>query len=228
MEKPILFNTEMVKAILEGRKTQTRRALKNIRAYHYDGTPGNMPPCKPGDVLYVRETWAMILNEYVYKCDYYDGADGIQDGLKLIEPKWKPSIHMPREAARLFLKVKSVRVDRLQNITDEQAISEGFKGEPCDHPNMDYVHGCTDCMNSGWLVPPTFEFAELWDKTLKPVEIDRFGWAASSWARSSLSTSWIIPFPGSSYSLQTRLRGTTGRRAKRDSFLKLLCKFARN
>lgn len=181
MEKPILFNTEMVKAILEGRKTQTRRAIKNIRAYHMDGTPGNRPPWKPGDVLYVRETWAMILNEYVYKCDYADGAEGIQDGFKLVEPKWKPSIHMPREAARLFLKVKDVRIEHLQDCGRGWCLDiekEGLRTpqDPILYVSDDKYH---DALRA--------EMEKVWDSTLKPVEIDRFGWAANPWV-------WVIEF----------------------------------
>ena len=155
MEKPILFNTEMVKAILEGRKTQTRRAIKNIKVFYSDGIPANKPPYKTGDVLYVRETWATILNEYVYKYGYDDEAGSIQDGYKLIEPKWKPSIHMPREAARLFLKVKDVRVERLRDMNDSDLASEGF---------------------GDWV-----RFISLWNSTIKSTDCDKYDWNANPW-----------------------------------------------
>lgn len=193
--KPILFNTEMVNAVLEGRKTQTRRAIRNIRAYHMDGTPGNKPMCNPGDVLYVRETWSWLNamdcgSLCIGPCKQYKGEYGCfvhKASNPNFTDAWNPSIHMPREAARIFLKVKDVRVERLQSITNEQALAEGFEGEPCDHPNMDYIHGCTDCLNTGWILPPMFEFAELWDKTIKPADISRFGWEANPWV-------WVIEF----------------------------------
>lgn len=97
--KPILFNIEMVRAIMEGRKTVTRRAVK--LPYH------------PGDILWVRETWnGDWCDHYIYKAD---GGSAKAAGYAA-EPKWRPSIHMPREAARLFLRVTDVRVERLQDI----------------------------------------------------------------------------------------------------------------
>ena len=189
MEKPILFNTEMVKAILEGRKTQTRRAIKNIRAYHMDGTPGNMPPWKPGDVLYVRETWAWMnamdcgslclgpCNQYKgeYGCFIYKATNNIfTDG-------WNPSIHMPREAARLFLKVKDVRIEHLQDCERGWCLDiekEGVRTpqDPILYVSDDKYH---DALRA--------EMEKVWDSTLKPAEIDRFGWAANPWV-------WVIEF----------------------------------
>ncbi len=97
--EPILFNIEMVRAIMEGRKTVTRRAVK--LPYH------------PGDILWVRETWnGDWCDHYIYKAD---GGSAKAAGYAA-EPKWRPSIHMPREAARLFLRVTDVRVERLQDI----------------------------------------------------------------------------------------------------------------
>lgn len=158
--KPILFNTEMVKALMEGRKTMTRRLVKNkdiINAWdcEADGTPvawidqgtgdsyAPTTPCRyqPGDILYVRETWTELCyvdpDGYTHydQTLYYYAADGTPDitlvdadGFELDDQRirWKPSIHMPKEAARIFLRVKSVRVERLQAITDEDAIKEGI------------------------------------------------------------------------------------------------------
>lgn len=140
--KPILFNTEMVKAILDGRKTQTRRAIKlqhnNFRfdcfndefddfseAIFYDKDIDDYTTIKNkidiGDVLYVKETFCLdyvfcICFHYcncqptiIYKADY-----------KEINYKWKPSIHMPKEYARIFLKVANVRVERLQDMDLKQ------------------------------------------------------------------------------------------------------------
>lgn len=184
MEKPILFNSEMVKAILEGRKTQTRRAIKNIRAYHKDGTPGNRPLWKPGDVLYVRETWSWMnamdcgspclgpCNQYKgeYGCFIYKATNNIfTDG-------WNPSIHMPREAARLFLKVKKVRIEHLNDIRLNGCLREGVQLTTAEEND----HVLAPIRARG-------RFAEVWDSTIKPVEIDRFGWAANPWV-------WVIEF----------------------------------
>lgn len=136
--KPILFNTEMVRAILDGRKSCTRRLVKffsgeNPRwtGYIKDGLMlynGKNEPCirkapyQPGDTLYVRETWKKAPNGYYYYEDWQRGD--IAD-----LTKWKPSIHMPKEAARIWLKVTDVRVERLQEITSEQICREGVEVE---------------------------------------------------------------------------------------------------
>lgn len=146
--KPILFNTEMVRAIPNGRKTATRRVVKPIppenarleligdRRHAMDLSieiPGPddhriyTPPYLPGDILYVRETWAKCQNaeSYVYKADF----DGYAAEVFLPRMKWHPSIHMPKEAARIFLRVTNVRVERLCDITEADAAKEGlYKG----------------------------------------------------------------------------------------------------
>lgn len=152
--KPILFNTEMVKAILEGRKTVTRRVIKrdllNCCDFDTDGTIcgccdkdgdwykiEDFAPYQIGDILYVRETWKKIPGAsskggfaYKYKAseegNYWNRVKGF---------KWKPSIHMPKEAARIWLKVTDVRVERLQDITEEQARAEGFY-RGWQHPDL--------------------------------------------------------------------------------------------
>jgi hypothetical protein len=102
---PILFSTPMVRALLEGRKTQTRRI--NFK-------------CEVGDVLWVRETWAPDCewneNPYRYKADYFGNT----------VTKWKPNIFMPRLACRLFLHVKDMRRERLQDISEADAYAEGI------------------------------------------------------------------------------------------------------
>ena len=98
---PILMSTPMVRAILDGRKTQTRRIDFK---------------CEPGDILWVRETWAQLGGIYFYKATHKD----------IWELPWKPSIHMPRKACRLFLEVTEVRKERLQDITKEDALAEGI------------------------------------------------------------------------------------------------------
>ena len=148
--KPILFNTEMVRAILDGRKTQTRRAIKYDfesvysaasqqgimdKVCQYGELPSDAiewyakniakPKYKPGDVLWVRETWSRDESgEYVYRTNYGTTED---DSFPPSMFKWKPSIHMPREAARIFLRVTNVRVERLQEITPKDAWEEGCR-----------------------------------------------------------------------------------------------------
>ncbi|GHU92981.1 hypothetical protein FACS1894208_01390 [Clostridia bacterium] len=134
--KPILFSTDMVRAILEGRKTQTRRVIKPQYAEdnHGNKTPldifipqvSNISDCaphQPGDILWVRETWT----DAIYKGEDYEYR---ADGTALPpERRWKPSIHMPREAARLFLRVKNVRAERAQDITTMDCFAEGVNPE---------------------------------------------------------------------------------------------------
>lgn len=170
--KPILFNTEMVKAIQDGRKTVTRRTVKDVDSeYNFCGwitsTTGTKrsigkaifhsfyhhayvrPQYKIDDILYVRETWRMYekrigkdgdchLKQFcAYKADldniniqkpaeWYDNIKYKNGLIENSRNKWSPSIHMPKEYARIFLKVIDVRVERLEDITEEQAIKEGF------------------------------------------------------------------------------------------------------
>ena len=190
MKKPILFNTEMVRAILEGRKTVTRRVIKpryrkneygwsvcrrtidNSIAYltytDEDGASVRTlePPYQVGDVLYVRETWRKEDNGFAYYA-----TDRHKFGDEYVKSfKWKPSIHMPKEAARIWLKVTDVRVERLQDITPKQAGQEGVQWE-------------TD--NSG--LYRRFQFHKLWDSTIKKQDLDKYGWNANPWV-------WVIEF----------------------------------
>lgn len=190
--KPILFNTEMVKAILDGRKTITRRVVKFNKGqnpawtgyvpdvdvlYGSNNIPAVKCPFRKGDVLWVRETWG-IQSAHRFECDakitYKAGGDlqkvqfsNWDDYDRFIwnkhigDGKWYPSIHMPREAARIFLRVMSVRSERLKDITATQAMDEGF----------------TD-----WN-----DFVRLWNKTIKPADRDCYGWNANPWV-------WVIEF----------------------------------
>jgi hypothetical protein len=118
MERPILMSTPMVQAIIAGTKTQTRRIVKDI----------NKCPYKAGDILWVRETYCDITNykqeplfssingNFVYKAN----TDFIG------EHKWKPSIFMPKEASRISLLVKNIRVEKLQDISESDAVAEGI------------------------------------------------------------------------------------------------------
>ena len=201
MIKPILFNTEMVQAILDGRKSCTRRLVKlpsyikqqedGLYTLYAEGTCYEnqyleeiinyiKPPYEPGDILYVRETWSELSSGYEYKAD----GENIDHLGNII--KWHPSIHMPKKAARIWLRVTDVRVERLRDITEEEAIKEGAQGIRCDHVALG-EHGCTDCMNTGWIETPRDEFMQIWDGTIKKSDLDRYGWDANPWV-------WVIEF----------------------------------
>lgn len=153
--KPILFNTEMVQAILDGRKTTTRRVIKPQpepfgKAFAFkNGIYATLKvavreaPYQPDDIIYVRETWYKDAGRYMFKANYSDSEKFYRAGKEIVI-KWHPSIHMPREAARIFLRVTGVRVERLQGITEEQAVKEGFvamfhKGDLKDNPESEYT-----------------------------------------------------------------------------------------
>lgn len=209
--KPILFiNTEMVRAILDGRKSCTRRICKDAnectvpdmdfydsdkRTYavhnyadkeHTDklSIAERTCPICPGDILYVRETWTEECGKYYYRADYdsdyldpcetlsggypascrnHPGCDGCMATSTRIH--WHPSIHMPKEAARIWLKVTDVRVERLQDMTDDDAEAEG----------------CFDYTSTA------LGFPDVWDSAIKKSDLDRYGWDASPWV-------WVIEF----------------------------------
>ena len=138
-EHPIIFNESMVRAVLDGRKTQTRRVIATppYEVWDHGGSirvtrprkfsdeycrlhPADCPYGESGDVLWVRETWSDYNDLLFYKASYQGNS------IK----KWKPSIHMPRSAARIFLEVKRIRVGQLQDISEKDAESEGviFEG----------------------------------------------------------------------------------------------------
>lgn len=217
--KPILFNTDMVRAILDGRKTVTRRVAKpqpmiGSTIYTNIDVAGRVcaeiwgngavkyikQPYHRGDILWVRETWAQrSRGNYLYRAAPHGfGTPGQQDetmrGLGL---KWHPSIHMPREAARIWLRVTDVRVERLQDISEEDAKKEGIKPRHFDgcsacgagyphYPECDYEH-CGNYQNFygdwRWIVP----FAELWDSTINLKDFKKYGWGANPWV-------WVIAF----------------------------------
>lgn len=182
--KPILMNTEMVRALLDGRKTVTRRVVKKPQIDAVLSSPARLEnpdiedfkfikclcdaPCEPGDILWVRETWTTVPDgSYVYKAsvecpDAWKGT-------------WRPSIHMPKEAARLFLRVTSVWVERLQEITPQQIDAEG-----CCEYAYDAKTGKPAPTGPSW-------FKILWDKTIKPAEQATYGWKANPWV-------WVIGF----------------------------------
>ena len=199
---PILFNTDMVRAILDGRKTVTRRVLKNLpKDAEYVGQLEDSfepwdekdigksmfktsllptekagcifikPPYQPGDTLYVRETWWKNGNTYFYKAGC---SKGLIDNMYV---KWRPSIHMPKEAVRIWLKVTDVRVERLQDITDEQAKAEG----------ANWKNGKNVGFEEKMRRTAVERFAEIWNSTIKKSDLDRYGWDANPWV-------WVIEF----------------------------------
>lgn len=128
-ERPIIFSAPMVRAIFDGRKTQTRRIvnkkhlpfLANITGNFLDGKWNQrpLPYGKPGDRLWVRESFNHDGNHYIYAADLNDA------GVQKWAAKWKPSIHMPRSASRILLEITGVRVERLKDISECDAKAEG-------------------------------------------------------------------------------------------------------
>lgn len=197
--KPILFNTEMVRAILDGRKSCTRRICKDANEYvvpdmdffnadkrtyavhnfadqeHTEqlSTAERSCPICPGDILYVRETWYKSPLRYMYRADYSHTERFYTDG-KEVSIKWHPSIHMPKEAARIWLRVTDVRVERLQEITGESALAEG--ADKYIHINGELYENLTITSFSG-----------IWNSTIKKSDIDRYGWDANPYV-------WVIEF----------------------------------
>lgn len=212
--KPILFNTEMVKAILDGRKTVTRRiadinpeitcndsttdhdfVLDNFTGGTANGfvcrrcgfgvaPPHSRVPCGsslfrprywPGDILYVRETWSFWP---CFDCDNdmccglgisYKETDGCfvfktQKSKVPYEEKWCPSIHMPKEAARIFLRVMDVRLERLQGIDAGGIRAEGLGTGAAVCGDMEIARA---------------EFKILWNSTIKPADLPTCGWDAN-------------------------------------------------
>lgn len=155
--KPLIFNTEMVKAILDGRKTVTRRPVNWFRdegwSLSFDNgsvveslrqnkpmPTGIKPPCSIGDLLWVRETFAALghddykevsprnrseIQEFRYKASEPEALANVKDW-EVRGYHWHPSIHMPRHASRLTLKVTGVRLERVKDITPKEALKEGF------------------------------------------------------------------------------------------------------
>ena len=216
--KPILFNTEMVRAILDGRKSCTRRLVssrqflgmlpdkcKNAAPDEFlkgkrmmfkpycDMTDAELimtaykAPYQPGDILYVRETWEHfdccccegdehgncyqepqqnVLNKS-YGCYMYRATNEIYG-----DARWHPSIHMPKEAARIWLKVTDVRVERLQDITADEIRREGLSSLAVHCGDMEIA---------------LKEWENLWNSTIKKSDLDRYGWDANPWV-------WVIEF----------------------------------
>ena len=181
--RPILFNTEMVKAILDGRKTVTRRVVKHdieailnspFKKQNLDVPDKQIiekickEPYEVGDILYVRETWSEWTGGYLYKA--WTGPFPQPGGGSNM--RWYPSIHMPKEAARIFLKVTGVRTERLRDITIDEIRKEGLS-------SMAVHAGDKEIAYKEWEI--------LWDKTIKRENLDKYGWSANPWV-------WVIEF----------------------------------
>ena len=201
--KPILFNEEMVRAILDGRKTVTRRAIKprfrddesGFQVCHnddwsswyvekldadecsFDQPRYVNPPYNVGDILYVRETWRVMSawsgSYRGCEIEYRAGGSKVFDEViavpKYMEP-WRPSIHMPKDAARIFLKVTDVRVERLQDIDGQGITREGVDNGK-SNPSM----------GVRWENMQRMAFEELWNSTIKKSDLDKYGWGANPW-----------------------------------------------
>ena len=190
VERPILMSGPMVRAILEGRKTQTRRVIKvqpvqsktDPAVYGWGGEDGCFyattdtddlvcPYGVPGDRLWVRETWTVHFPQYIkdadeptcYRADYSN-----KELRETLLPSWRPSIHMPRARCRLVLEVTGVRVERLQAISDADALAEGVEHLPqCVGPGIDH----------------RTSYVALWDS----LNAKRAPWASNPWV-------WVVEF----------------------------------
>lgn len=210
--KPILFNTQMVRAILDGRKSCTRRIVKpqweecpNCKYVHneyiYDNlaenvycarcgyplVPERRVPYQPGDILYVRETWCgwylpLVGMHYCYRATEPDGnkrPTSPEYDCDVEKISWHPSIHMPKEAARIWLKVTNVRVERLQDITEDGAEAEGAID------NRGFIHSPENEYDR--IYTAREYFIKIWDRTIKKSDLDIYGWDVNPWV-------WVIEF----------------------------------
>lgn len=217
-ERPILFSAPMVRAILEGRKTVTRRVLPGYQvpmldtdgrwlsvAQHHrqwgfavsgetEGvcakgleTSGCCPYGKPGERLWVRETWYCdhfeVMRGPYLKPDDLNVSEAIDDGTLVYaadgltpyeadQPIWKPSIHMPRWASRILLEITDVRVERLQDISEEQALAEGIAKTQDGGYHVE--------SGKHYFASPVDSFASLWSSV-------GGDWDANPWV-------WVVEF----------------------------------
>lgn len=207
--KPILFNTEMVRAILDGKKTQTRRLMKpqpmltdsiqwnwKDRLWwsgdvgHYTVDFRKYAPISVGDILWIREVFRFVCaTERIYESGKLTSYQEIFGWKYMADSKirfkgekepnvfpwditeelvWHPSIHMPKKAARIFLRVKDVSVNRLQEVNFFDCINEGVPYNQFEDKIIK-------------------NFAKLWDETIKKYDRDQYGWCANPWV-------WVITF----------------------------------
>lgn len=222
MEKPILFSTQMIQAILESKKTQTRRIIKpqpskrlcagfviaggnkndigkvmfsnSLPVVGKDGAEYIKAPFKPKDILWVRETWFKNEECLLYKASKYEKTKAYHGRNGWVQIKWRPSIHMPREAARIFLKVQNIRIEKLQDITEEDAKAEGLSCLTKDN-GITYKYGIPDSDGlpgnddygwhwHEWEVNPKKAFEKLWNS----INAKRgYCWDTNPWV-------WVIEF----------------------------------
>lgn len=230
---PILFNSEMVRAIMAGNKTVTRRVVK----YKYENTEMKMrvdkygsrlieiqkniegetygkrqdggnwqkllpyiekdPPYKKGDILYGKETWAFrpciecLMEAECHKDTVvYEDKEEISEGCYIYRAEypwperiaWKPSIHMPRKAARIWLKVTDIKAERLHNMQILDFIHEGIN-------SCEICPGKGVCLESPGTVTCALQadFVEVWDSTIKKQDSSIYGWNANPWV-------WVVSF----------------------------------
>jgi hypothetical protein len=211
-ERPVIFNGEMVRAILDGRKAQTRRVMKvqpkpsetrpgdfwfsskklESMVHVSDFMPGNSPVtdchlffqehCCPfgqvGDRLWVRETWAeagaSAPDLTLYRANYPAHVPAGYENVPAAEEiRWRPSIHMPRWASRILLEITAVRVEQLNDISQEDAQAEGME-------LTGWRPTYSDPDSGGECMTPYDNFAELWDSIYQ-------NWSANPWV-------WAISF----------------------------------
>jgi len=211
---PILFNTDMVRAILDGRKTVTRRIVKPQPpdTTHIQCTKGNCTwgfwedgekhfikePYDIGDILYVREsvfqgvghyldvsgeTVSVLTQNFEYYADGLHEKDHWKDKYERTWMHRRPSIHMPKEAARIFLKVKDVHVEKLQGMSEDDALKEGIHYDNCPSGfTWKQRTSMVDCYTSA-----LGAFGHLWNTTIKSEDREYCNWEANPWV-------WVIEF----------------------------------
>ena len=177
----------MVQAIMEGRKTVTRRVVKSHKQ-----------PYNPEDVLYVRETWckgkievgeesdgrdALYISQCTGEDDYLHKEYAVSHDIGMEDVKWKPAIHMPKEAARIFLKVTDVRIERLQDITNVQILNEGTNREAITRLINQIPEETKEYVDGAFRI----EWAQLWDSTIKKKDYDQYSWEANPMV-------WVVEF----------------------------------
>jgi len=198
-ERPILFSAPMVRAILDGQKTRTRRVIKNQRlgsgyqksfsayeveknsngdkAFGFDDEDETWicPYGQPGDRLWVRETWKGLPaydDDFEYRADW--SAEEEARYAKVLP--WKPSIHMPRRASRITLEITGIRVELLNTISNTEILREGIRSESCNICVHTGGSGCEHCFS---IINP---FKKLWESINGPGS-----WAENPWV-------WVIEF----------------------------------
>ncbi|MDB5997217.1 MAG: hypothetical protein JWP42_4353 [Pseudomonas sp.] len=216
-ERPILFSAPMVRAILEGRKTVTRRPVKGIALEwlrpegftpEYTADPQNSlcPYGNPGERLWVRETWLPDpdadheawdehTDTYVSWSGCGSRIDGVPPALRKPEHciyregwdgtdlVWRPSIHMPRWASRILLEITGVRVERLNDISEDQALAEGVERSNAKHsiePFRNYLHPCMASGHNKSIARASF--MTLW-QSINGLE----SWDVNPWV-------WVVEF----------------------------------